>query len=201
MGEIVDDQDLVAGQPALQAEQALLLAGLEQFVHQRGGGDEADRHALLACRHPERDRDMGLAGAEIANRDDVLLARDILAPRQLQHDILVERRDCREVEGVQALHRREPRLLDATLDQPPLPLDQFELGQAQQITRGVETFGGVLLRQPLVLGEECRQLERFEVAREQPVSLTDRRGRRGRNRPGHRHGFGYRRILAHQQRA
>src|SRR6516165_5888674 len=54
---------------------------------------------------------------------------------------LVERRDRREVETVQALHRREPCLLNAALDHPPFPVDQFEFGQAQQVTRMVDTLG------------------------------------------------------------
>src|SRR3954466_14781835 len=45
----------------------------------------------------------------------------------------LERRNRREVEAVEAFHRRKPCLIDAALDPPAFPLDQFEFGQAQQI--------------------------------------------------------------------
>ena len=48
VAELVDDQQLVGGELALQAQQPLLVAGLDQLVDQGGGGGEADRQALLA---------------------------------------------------------------------------------------------------------------------------------------------------------
>ena len=48
IAEFVDDQQLVAGELALQAQQPLLVAGLDQLVDQGGRGGEADREALLA---------------------------------------------------------------------------------------------------------------------------------------------------------
>ena len=50
---------------------------------------------------------MGLAGAAVAYGDDVLSILDVLAAGQFRHQLLVHRGDCREVEGVQALHVRE----------------------------------------------------------------------------------------------
>src|SRR5690242_17829807 len=67
------------------------------------------------------------------------------AASKLQHQCLIERRDRRELETVQALDRREPRLLDTAFDHPLFPVDQFELGQAQQIARVVDAFGSALL--------------------------------------------------------
>ena len=46
--EFVDDQKLVGGELLLEPQQLLVIAGLDEFVDQRGGGDEADREALLA---------------------------------------------------------------------------------------------------------------------------------------------------------
>src|ERR1700730_454692 len=82
---------------------------------------------------------------------------------------LVVRRDRREVETVEAFHRREPRLLDAALDHPPLPLDQFELGQTQQITRMIDALDSALLGELVVFAQERRQLERLEVMGEQKL--------------------------------
>src|SRR5207248_11739441 len=95
-------------------------------MDQSGGCDEADRQALLAGRQPQSKSNMGLPRAAVADRDHVLSARDVLAAGKLQHHCLVERRDRREIETVQALDRRKPRLLDAALDHPLLPVDQFE---------------------------------------------------------------------------
>ena len=48
-----------------------------------------------------------LTGAGIAERDNVLPTQDELAAGQFEHQHLVEARDGGEVEGVEALHRRE----------------------------------------------------------------------------------------------
>jgi len=85
---------------------------------------------------------MRFAGAAVADRDDILAASDVLAVGQLQHQCLVERGDRGEVETVEAFHCREPCLLDAALDHPAFPLNQFELGQAQQIAGMIAPLGG-----------------------------------------------------------
>ena len=99
--------------------------------------------------------------------------------------VVVERRQCsdhpahhrhlvgvapeREVEAIEAFHRREPSLLDSALDHPPFALDQFEFGQAQKITRVVDPFGSALLGDLVVFTQERRQPERFQVMREQEL--------------------------------
>ena len=80
--ELVDDQKLVGGELLLEPPQLLVIAGLHEFVDQRGGGDEADRETLLAGRQAEGD--VGLAGATVAERDAVLAALDVRAAGQLQ---------------------------------------------------------------------------------------------------------------------
>jgi hypothetical protein len=50
----------------LEAEQLLLVAGLDQFVDQGGRGGEAHAMAVLAGCQAEGQRDMGLAGAGVA---------------------------------------------------------------------------------------------------------------------------------------
>ena len=106
-----------------------------------GGGDEADRQALLAGRQPQPERNVRLAGAAVADRDHVFAASNVFAAGEFQDQGLVERGDRREVETVEAFHCREPRLLDAALDHPPFPLDQLEFGQAQQITGVIDPLG------------------------------------------------------------
>ena len=74
-----------------------------------------------------------------------------------------------EVEAVEALHGREPGLLDAALDHAPLALDQLQLGQAQQEAGMVDALGGALPGELVVLAQEGRQLERLEVMGEQKL--------------------------------
>jgi hypothetical protein len=75
VAEFVDDQKLVGGELALDPEQPLLVARLQQLVHERGR--EADRQPALAGGKTETERDMALAGAGVAERDDVLAALDV----------------------------------------------------------------------------------------------------------------------------
>ena len=95
---------------------------------------------------------------------------DVLRAGELQHQRLVERRDRREVEAVEALHGREPRLLDAALDHAPLAVDQLQFGQAQQIAGMVDALGGALPGELVVLAQERRQLERLEVMSKQKLA-------------------------------
>ena len=89
---------------------------------------------------------MALAGAGVADRDDVLAALDVLRSRQLHHQRLVQVRERREVEAVEALHGRELGRLDAAVDHAPLALDDLGLDQPQQIARIVDALGGALAR-------------------------------------------------------
>src|SRR4030081_1022251 len=50
------------------------------------GGVEATRQPLLARREPEPETDVRLAGAAVADRDDVLPAGYILRAGELQHE-------------------------------------------------------------------------------------------------------------------
>ena len=58
---------------------------------------------------------MGLAGAAVADGDDVLTPVDVLAARQLHDQVLVHRRHGQEVEGVEALDCGEACSLDPAL--------------------------------------------------------------------------------------
>ena len=51
---------------------------------------EANREALLAGGQTESERDVSLAGAAVAERDEILPARHVLAARQLHYQGLVE---------------------------------------------------------------------------------------------------------------
>ena len=64
------------------------------------GGGEADRQALLAGRQAEPQRNVALAGAGVADRDDVLAPLDVFRARQLEDESLVQRWQRRKVEAV-----------------------------------------------------------------------------------------------------
>ena len=74
-----------SGQPSLEVEQTPFVPGLDQLVNQSGGGSEAYGQSTLACSKAETEGDMGLAGAAVADDDDVVAALDILASCQLQN--------------------------------------------------------------------------------------------------------------------
>jgi hypothetical protein len=82
---IGDDQQAVFAQLLLQTQQALLIAGFEEFVHQRRSGDEADSQALLAGRQPKAKSDMGFAGAAVSHGDNAFGAGDLITAGQLHH--------------------------------------------------------------------------------------------------------------------
>ena len=80
-------------------------------------------HSPLADGQAQSQGDVGLAGAAVADGDDVLSALDVFTPGQLHDQWLVQRRDGQEVEGVQALGGGEARRADAALHHAPKTLD------------------------------------------------------------------------------
>ena len=61
--QFVDDEQLIAGDLFLEAQELLLIASLDQLTDQSGGGDEANAVVMLAGGQAEGQRDMRLAGA------------------------------------------------------------------------------------------------------------------------------------------
>ncbi len=78
------------GDEVLKTQQTLLVAGLDQLVDQGCRGGEADREALLTGGQSQPEGNVGLAGAAVADRDDVLAAGDVFRAGKLQHQGLVE---------------------------------------------------------------------------------------------------------------
>jgi hypothetical protein len=64
---------------------------------------------------------------------------------------------------------REPGLAHAALGGPPLALQQFQFGHAQQVARIVDIFGGALPGHPVVLTQEGGQAQRLQVMFEQDL--------------------------------
>ena len=97
--QFVDDQQVEPGQLFLQVQQAPFVPGLHNLMHQAGGGGEAHRHPALAGGQSQPQGQVGLAGAAVADGDDVLPALDVFTACQLHHQRLVQRRYGREVRG------------------------------------------------------------------------------------------------------
>ena len=116
---------------------------------------------------------MGLAGAAVAERDDVLAALDIFTARQLHDQHLVERWDGLEVEAVEAFDGGEPGLPDPPLDHPAFAVDQFQFSEADEMAHMVGALGGALAGQLVVLAQKGRQLQGLEVQRRNRCALTE----------------------------
>ncbi len=184
VAEFVDDQELDGLEVALQLQKTSLVAGFHELVDEGGGGREGDGEALLAGGQPESQRHMRLSGARVAKCDDVLPAQDKLAAGKFQHQHLVEAGDRREVEGVEAFDRREPRRLDPPFDHAPFPVDQLELDEAKQIAGMIDAVAGAFPSHLVVFPEHRRQLQLLEVVSEQ--NLRRVAGRSRRHLPGSR---------------
>ena len=106
---------------------------------------------------------MSLAGAAVADGDDILPALDVFTPGQFHHQHLVQRRDGREVEGVQALHRGESGGADPPLHHALVAVYELKLGEGQQVLGMVHTLGGAQGSHLPVFPEKAGQLQLFEM--------------------------------------
>jgi hypothetical protein len=123
---------------------------------------------------------MRLACPAVAERNDVLAAQDIFAPCELDHHHLVQAGNGGELEGVEALHRRETGCADPPLDGPALAVDELQLDKPQQVARVVDPALRAFTRDLFVLAQNGRQFELFEMMGEQHLWRTCGRA--------HRHG-------------
>ena len=94
-------------------------------MHQTGGGGETHRESALAGGQTQPQGHVGLAGAAVADGDDVLPALDVFTPGQFHHQHLVQRRYGREVDGVQAFDGRESGGADPLLHHALVAVDEF----------------------------------------------------------------------------
>jgi hypothetical protein len=64
----------MGGKLGLQSQEPLLITGFHELMDEAGRRRKADGEAALTGGEAERQRDMGLAGTGVAERDDVLYA-------------------------------------------------------------------------------------------------------------------------------
>ncbi len=110
---------------------------------------------------------MGLAGAAVADGDNVLPALDVFTDGQFHHQGLVQRRDSREVEGVEDLDCRESGGADPPLHHTLVAVNEFQLGEARQVLRVAHILGGALGCQLPVLSQEAGQPQLLQVVFQQ----------------------------------
>lgn len=91
--QLIDDEQILAGEGLLKALQAALIDGLDEFMDESGSSGEANLQAPLAGCQPEAEGNVSLSGAAWSQRNDVLAAIDKLATREFHGQCLVERRD------------------------------------------------------------------------------------------------------------
>ncbi len=82
VAEFIDAQQVDAAVAGDRAGQGALVGGLDEFVDERGGGDIPHGAAVVAGGHPERDEQVGLAGAGVAEQHDGFAAVDPAAGRE-----------------------------------------------------------------------------------------------------------------------
>ena len=119
--QLVDDEDVDAEQPLLQARELAGVAGFEELAHQVGRAGEEHAAFLFRRFDAERDGEMRLAGADRPREDQILGRRDPLAARERVDLRRVDAVGGGEVEGVERLHLGEARLAEALADDRLMP--------------------------------------------------------------------------------
>ena len=163
----VDDQQAEAGKLSLEVEQTSFVPGLHQLVDQGGCCGEAHRHPFLAGGEAQSQGDVGLAGAAVADGDDILPALYVFAAGQLHHQHLVHRRDGRKVKGVQAFDGGEAGRPDPPLHHALVAIDEFQFRQPEQVPRVVHSLGGALGGHLPILPEEAGQHQFLQMVFQQ----------------------------------
>ena len=85
VAEFVDDQQLDGGELRLELEQAPFVARLHELMDERRRGGEGDGKSSLAGGETQRQGDMGLARAAVAESDDVVAGDDVFATSKFQN--------------------------------------------------------------------------------------------------------------------
>ena len=152
--QFVDDEQSEAGQLPLEVEQPAVVSGLHELVDQGRGGGETHGHSPLAGGQAQTQGDVGLAGAAVADGDDILPMLDVFTPGQFHDQGLVHRGDGQEVEGVQTFDGRETGGPDPVLHHALVSVNEFQFGETQQVVRVISAFLGALGGQLAVLPEE-----------------------------------------------
>jgi hypothetical protein len=124
---------------------------------------------------------MRLAGAAVAESNNIVAGDDIFTTGQFENERLVERWNGSEVERIETLHRGKAGGADAALDHAPFAIDEFGLGEAQKIAGMIEPLTGGFRGNFVIFAQESRQFELPQMMPEQHLGRR-RAGRRTRRR-------------------
>lgn len=167
------DHEVVARQLLQPARQSVHRARLDEQGRQVRRRERTHAHPALAAGEPDRDSEVCLARPDLAEQDDVLPALDEVPLGEPEHLVPRDARLALDVEGVEGLEVREPRLLDPALDAAVVSvvdLSMDEIGQALRMRLAV--LGGVRrgLRPAL---QDRRESQLLELLREERRLVRD----------------------------
>jgi len=185
IAKFIDDEELDSGELGLELEQTPLIARFHQLMNEAGRRNESNRETVLAGSEAESQTHMRLAGAAIAQSDDVFAGDNILAAREFENERLVERRDGGKFECVETLYDREASRTNAAFDHAPFTIDEFEFGEAQEEADMIKTFARRLRSDLFIITQEGRQFELAQMMREQNLRRRRIGWRRGGRQAAH----------------
>src|SRR3982074_3403105 len=110
---------------------------------------------------------MRLAGAAVAESNNIVVGDDIFTTGQFENERLVERWNGSEVERIETLHRGKAGGADAALDHASFAIDEFELGETQKIAGMIEPLTGGFRGHFVIFAQESRQFELPQMMPEQ----------------------------------
>ena len=144
---------------AKKAFQLPLLPHLQHVGAQGARTLEAHSFSLGASRKTRRQ--VGLAGARVADHQHVFPGIEVLAGGELSDQALVDRVPRSKIKIIQRLEHREPRALEAPLGGSLFAFDQ--LGALRQKIPVIAPLAGTARRRALPFPPGGRQPELFQV--------------------------------------
>ena len=142
VAEFVEDEQVELGELGLEAEEAAFVPGLDQGGDELGGAVEADFVTAGAGFGGQGGREVGFAGAGVADEEDVLALVDVFAAGEFGDELFVDGGAGGEVEALQGLDGREAGGLESSFGGALLTLEEFELAELEEVGEVVVVVGG-----------------------------------------------------------
>ena len=160
VGEVVEDQKMVAVEPCELAFEGELAPCHLQALHQIGGAGEEHAIAVLDQGEADGGGKMAFAGAGWAEHEAVGALVEPAVTGGERHDLgLCEHRHGLEVEGGEALSGEQPGLPEMAFDAPSVAFGELVLGEGCEEAGGGPTLGIGALGEALPELVDRRQAE------------------------------------------
>lgn len=166
VAQLIADQQIHPVELAQEAIQLVLLLGFLQPRDQRRRRVEPDPPAGPAGGQTQGNRQVRFADSGIPDKAQIVVLVQPLTTSQLHDLLFVQVRHQAKVVGVQVLIDRERRLLDPRLQGIGATLRRLQFHQTQQVLQVVRVLLRRLLGQFLVLGQDRRKPQPFQVHRQ-----------------------------------